>query len=308
MSSEVPQLGAGLGGVQFGSLSGFRGQEGWGRWTLGKVSEAEIRAERPLWVEGRLKLGLPVPRQTATISLNGETVAQLSNLQRPATYDLRLALRLKAGNNVVRLVTDKSNRGPSSVPFAPKDASDIALSVSTFELTAVQPFVEEAAGHLYNTAKLSTSAAYEAAAGPQVQFFAQLPAQQVLHYRLLSARDRQTFQIRLDGQPLLRTTVQERGTLLTGQLPLPSGDRLHTVSIAASGGAPRDDTLRDSVGSLEQYNGAFPFYIQELRLAPPPGPNWQKPLVGGLALLSVLLLAFWLFGRERRTAASGQRT
>lgn len=307
MSTELPRIDSGLTGVQIGPLAGFRGQEDWGRWTLGKISEVSFRTERSLWTEGHLKFGLPFPRQTAAITLNGERVAEVRSLGQPVTYELRLALQLKAGNNILRIETNKSNRSPENSPFAPKDISDMAISVTEFELTDVQPFTAKTSGQIYNTLSLNTSAAYKGVAGTKAQFFVQDTGQQMLNYRLLGARDGQTFQIQLDGRPLLNTTALQRGTLVVGQLPIELRDQLHTVSVVTRNEQVTQARVPDSVGNLEYYNGSFPFYIQELGLTPPqPWKAWQQPAAGLGAGLCVAVLAWWLLGR-RQAQSLGKR-
>lgn len=307
MSTELPRISSGLTGVQIGPLAGFRGQEDWGRWTLGKVSEVSFRTERSLWVEGHIKFGLPFPQQNATITLNGERIAEIRGLRQPATCELRLALQLKAGNNIFRIETNKSNRSPENLPFAPKDVSDIALSISEFELIAVQPFTAKSSGQIYNTLILNTSAAYKGVAGTKAQFFVQAAGQQMLNYRLLGARDGQIFQIQLDGRTLLNTTALQRGTLAVGQIPLELSDQLHTVSVVTRNQQAAQAIVPDSVGNLEYYNGSFPFYIQELSLTPSqPWQSWQQPAAGLGACLCVAVLTWWLL-RPRQARSSSKR-
>lgn len=296
MNTQIPQIDSALSGVQLRSLNGFRALEDWGRWSLGKVSQVNIRAKKTVWVEARIKIGLPVSGQTALIILNGENLARVENSQQPATYDLRLALHLRAGNNTIQLTTNKSNLDSSSRPFAINDKSDIALSVLSFNLIKPQPFTDDSSGKLYNIANLGTSSAYLGAGGQKIQFFTRLSNSQLLKYRLLSAYDRQTFEIRIDGDLLLRTSTQQRGTLLSGQLPIQFKDQLQIVTITAFHDTVYANHPQDSVEVLEKYNGKFPFYIQELRLiSPQPWQIWQQSasIVGFFACIFLLIL--WLF-------------
>lgn len=299
MSVKIPRINSALSGVRFEEINGFRGQEEWGRWTLGKVSQVEIRAEQPMWAEVRLKLRLPVPQQTATVSLNGQDLAQVSNSQQSATYNLRLALQLKAGDNFLRLVTNRSNLDPSFKPFAPEDRSDIALSILDFNFDKIQAFEDKSSGTVYNTLDLNNSKTYVGAVSQEVHLFTHLSGKQILDYRLLSTHDWQTFKIRLDGQTLLQTNSHRRGTLITGQLPLQLKDQIQVVTIIAQGSETQTDILHDSVRGLEKDNGYSPFYIQELRfLHPQPWQVWQQPLAIVGVLLCLFILTIWLLRRQ----------
>lgn len=305
MSSEIPYLDSTLTGIKIEEINGFRNQEDWGRWTLGKFSQINVKSENPTWIESQINIGLPIPYQDINIALNGKNIAYFGNLQQPLTYNLRLALYLRAGDNFIQIATNKSNY--NSPPFAPKDLSDIGMSISKFSFYPIQPFTQKSAGHIYNILKFGSSPGYIGAAGSKVQLFVQTPAAQVLNYRILNTYDWQSFQIQFDNQTLAQLKTQKRGTLTSGQTVLPLDKKLHVLSIT-TGSIPIQGTpLRDSIGHLKQYNGDLAFYIQEIRLETPHSWQfWQRPTAVGISLLILMMFAIWLFRVKENTILQGQ--
>ncbi|GAA5514083.1 hypothetical protein Dcar01_02834 [Deinococcus carri] len=297
MSSEVPSVDAGLPHVQIQRLSGFRGQEDWGRWTLGKVATAGLTARQSQLATIHLKFSLPYPQQLLNLALNDIPLGKFESARSHQLYDISLLARLKAGDNTISLLTNKSNLSPGLKLFAPEDLTDMAVSLNEMTFSGIQPFTHSSAGLLYGASKMDYPAVYLLVPGGQVDLLSQINGSQVLKYRLLSATDGQTFEFRLDDQPLQRVRAERRGTLVSGNLTLELDGKLHHLSVTATSGMQQTIRVQDSVQRLEAINGPVPYYIQELRLFPQ--GKWtavEKPLAGLGVLLCLLGLFAFLFG------------
>lgn len=301
MSHTVPTIRPDLPGLQLGNLGGLRGQEDWGRWTLGKVTSVELKAARAGQAEVRLDLDLPYAQQRLSVFLNGRKLTTLKTAHQPQNFNLALPLSLVAGRNELKLVTNKSNLDPRFKPFAPQDLSDMAVSLKQLEFAPLQIFTGTQPGRIYGAVQPPYPPTYQQAPGRQVDLFVQAAGPQVLTYRLLSSADQQTFILRLGGQTLRTVSANRRGTLVSGQVPLgPSGEvqRLSVVSSPLEGQKPVDD----SIATIEKYTGAATFYIQELQVAPAHRwQKWEQPLAGLGVLLGLGLLLGLLFGQRRST-------
>jgi len=296
MSNTVPTISPDSPGLQLGNLGGFRGQEDWGRWTLGKVTSVELKAAQAGWAEVRLNFDLPSPRQHLSVFLNGRKLTTLRTAHQPQNFDLALPLNLLTGRNELKLVTDKSNLDPHLKPFAPQDLSDIAVSLKQLEFAPLQVFTATRPGRIYNAVQPPYPLAYQQVTGRQVDFFVQAADPQVLTYRLLSSADRQTFTLRLGDQTLRTVTAERRGTLVSGRVPLSSSDEVQRFSVVSSPLGKRHE-VDDSLQTIEKYTGAATFYVQELQVAPAyRWQKWEQPLAGLGVLLGLGLLLWWLFG------------
>lgn len=301
MSHTVPTIRPDLPGLQLGNLGGLRGQEDWGRWTLGKVTSVELKAARAGQAEVRLNLDLPYAQQRLSVFLNGRKLTTLKTAHQPQNFDLALPLSLIAGRNELKLVTNKSNLDPRFKPFAPQDLSDMAVSLKQLEFAPLQIFTGTQPGRIYGAVQPPYPPTYQQATGRQVDLFVQAAGPQVLTYRLLSSADQQTFTLRLGGQTLRTVSADRRGTLVSGQVPLGPSDEVQRLSVVSSP-LKKQASADDSLATIEKYSGAGTFYIQELRVAPAHRwHQWEPPLAGLGVLLGLGLLLGLLFGQRRST-------
>lgn len=299
MSHTVPTIRPDLPGLQLGNLGGLRGQEDWGRWTLGKVTSVELKAARAGQAEVRLNLDLPYAQQRLSVFLNGRKLTTLKTAHQPQNFDLALPLSLVAGRNELKLVTNKSNLDPRFKPFAPQDLSDMAVSLKQLEFAPLQIFTGTQPGRIYGAVQPPYPPTYQQATGRQVDLFVQAAGPQVLTYRLLSSADQQTFTLRLGGQTLRTVTADRRGTLVSGQVPLGPSDEVQRLSVVSSA-LKKQASADDSLATIEKYSGAGTFYIQELRVAPAHRwQQWEQPLAGLGVLLGLGALLWFLFGKSQ---------
>lgn len=299
MSHTVPTIRPDLPGLQLGNLGGLRGQEDWGRWTLGKVTSVELKAARAGQAEVRLNLDLPYAQQRLSVFLNGRKLTTLKTAHQPQNFDLALPLSLIAGRNELKLVTNKSNLDPRFKPFAPQDLSDMAVSLKQLEFAPLQIFTGTQPGRIYGAVQPPYPPTYQQATGRQVDLFVQAAGPQVLTYRLLSSADQQTFTLRLGGQTLRTVTADRRGTLVSGQMPLGPSDEVQRLSVVSSA-LKKQASADDSLATIEKYSGAGTFYIQELRVAPAHRwQQWEQPLAGLGVLLGLGALLWFLFGKSQ---------
>lgn len=299
MSRVVPTVSPDLPGLQLGNLGGFRGQEDWGRWTLGKVTTVELKATRAVQAEVRLNLDLPYAQQHLSVFFNGQTLKTLKAARQPQGFDVILPVNLHAGRNELKLLTDKSNLDPRLKPFAPQDLSDMAVSLKELEFAPLQVFTGTQTGRIYGAVQPPYPPTYQQATGQQVDLFVQAAGPQVLTYRLLSSADRQTFTLRLGGQTLRTVTADRRGTLVSGQVPLGPSDEVQRLSVVSSPLRERTPA-DDSLAIIEKHTGAATFYIQELRVTPVQRwQQWEQPLAGLGVVLGLGLLLGLLFAKKR---------
>ncbi|MDO4244605.1 MAG: hypothetical protein Q4C89_01095 [Deinococcus sp.] len=296
MSRVVPTVSPDLPGLHLGNLSGFRGQEDWGRWTLGKVTTVEVKATRAVQAEVRLSLNLPYTQQRLSVFFNGQTLTTLKAARQSQDFDVILPANLHTGRNELKILTDKSNLDPRLKPFAPQDLSDMAVSLKRLEFAPLQVFTGTQTGRIYGAVQPPYPSTYQQATGQQVDAFVQADGPQVLTYRLLSSADWQTFTLRLDEQVLRIVTADRRGTLISGQLPLKPSAEIQRFSVVSSPLQERTPT-DDSLAIIEKHTGTATFYIQDLRVTPVKRwQQWEQPLAGlgvvlGLGLLLGLLFA-----------------
>lgn len=300
MSKTVPTISPALPSLQLGNLAGFRGQEDWGRWTLGKVTTVELKAARAAQVEVRLSFDLPYAQQHLSVFFEGRKLTTLKAAQQPQNFDLVLPLNLVAGRNELKLVTNKSNLDPRLKPFAPQDLSDMAVSFKQLEFAPLKLFTGTQTGRIYGAVRPPYPPTYQQATGRQVDLFVQAADPQVLTYRLLSSVDRQSFTLRLDGKTVRTVTADRRGTLVNGQLPLRPSDEVQCLSVVSSPLRERTPA-DDSLAIIERHTGAATFYIQELRVTPVQHwQQWQQPLAGLGVVLGLGALLWLLLGKSQR--------
>jgi hypothetical protein len=305
LSGPVPSVAEDLSDLRIGDLSGFREQELWGRWTLGKTATISLQAKHEGWAEVQLDMSLPYPQQHLQLSLNGQVLIGLTGPQKNAHLVFALPLELRAGRNRFEILTDRSNLDPSSSPFAPQDKTDIAVSLAQIEFAPLQVFTPRQMGRVYGVGQLPPPITYQSVSEQGLTLFARLSGPRLLNYRLLSAADQQTFDFQLDGRSMRTVNAGPRGSLVQGQLPLDLDGSLHQVRIVVQGVASPHNARSgiapyDTVRVLEQLAGPFPFAVQELSFSQRHYlQTWAGPLAGAGALMGVLLLALLLFGRRR---------
>ncbi|GGM18627.1 hypothetical protein [Deinococcus aerophilus] len=285
--TTVPRVSPELSGVQIHSLHGFRSQEAWGRWTLGKVTAIELNALKSEWIAANLTLTLPLPDQTLQVWLNDSPLGQIRTLNIPAKYNIWLVLPLRQGSNQLRLLTNKSNLDPRFRPFAPHDHSDIAISVENMLL---QPILH-GTGQLYSIFRPVGLQTYDAALNNQVILFIPAAGAQQLNYSVLATTAGQHFQIRLGRDTVTTFTAPHAGSLMNGTVNLrPHLQQRLTITTTLPplpGRATSDQTFR----LLAEQGGQSSFYVQRLSLM---SPVCWKQFELPLALTGVLVFLLWL--------------
>lgn len=298
MSPSVPSVTANLSGVRILNLSGFRGQEDWGRWTVGKTAAVELWSREDSWVEARFDVTLPYPRQSLRLLLNKQAVESLNGAERMTRMTLTLPLQLSRGRNEIKLITDKSNLDPRLTPFAPQDLTDMAVSVQRLQFQPLQVFTDLQAGKLYRATKVRYPSTYQIVDGQQINFFLSMKGSYLLRYRLLGSADKQEFRVFRDGQQIHKVTIRQRGTLVNEQLSVNLDGRLHRFTIEST--APTTLRRDDSLAGIEKVNGAHSFYVQNLAIHPiTKVQTWEKPLAVLGVLTGLILLLLLLFKRTK---------
>jgi hypothetical protein len=290
-AGTVPTVSADLSSVQLGDVSGFRGQEAWGRWTLGKVAALELNAQEAGWAAAHLKVNLPYARQSLQLWLGDTSLGQVRSMKKFTSYDVWLALPLRKGVNELRLLTDKSNLDPRLQPFAPQDRTDMGIALEQLLFEPVQPQHHAAPGQLYSTFRTAALKSYDAVLDRQAILFVQNPGDHQLRYSVLANAEGQSFQIRLGQDVLSSFSAPHAGSLMTGAVSLRVGERQPLTISATSASDSRPDGAVRTGPLIDELGGQSAFYIQRFAVTPQsPWQDLERPgaVVGALALIVLL--------------------
>ncbi len=296
----IPMVSPELSNVQVGGVSGLRGQEAWGRWTLGKETRIDLNAQEAGWTAAHLEVNLPYARQTLQLWLGDTSLGQLMSLKTFTSYDLWLALPLRKGVNQLRLLTDKSNLDPRLQPFAPQDRTDMGVAIQKLQVQPVQPQRQDGSGQLYAIFRPAAMKTYDAVLDRQAVLFVRNAGDHQLHYSVLANAEDQPFQIRLGQDVLTSFSAPHAGSLMTGTVSVHIDEQQPlTISTTSASDTPQGAAARTRQ-LIDELGGQSAFYIQRFALTPQsPWQAFERPGAVAGALALIVLLGLLLF---RRTA------
>ena len=314
MSTQIPDVspGSGVGGVR---LTGFSGQEGWGRWTLGQ--QADLRFELKTAQTVRIEVAgyLAQRHQQLKIVLDGQRLGLFSYKDSGGnTYFGRVSVfGLASGEHILSFGSNLSSRTAKTPSFAPSDARDLGVAVSTLKVgpqPSHSPLLKLPADLLRSSAVkkdgyylLSQRGPYLVTAPSGFNTVFHSAGQTMLRDGMVRSRQNQQFKFILNNRTIYETNVSQYANVVNGTLTLPvlkdGLQRLTVESVHAGNLRPTPYLLRNTAVD----DSSVGFYMDQFQLETTGHPLVWMTLAVLLAVLLIWQCFRLLFSQARSSGA-----